>query len=318
MKSLSLTGPGYDTLGKLESGEENENLEPKDRKYPVMLGRGLQLELRTNLFLGTREIGEKILNCLIETGDVFVPEFFDGGHLTSGKQVRFDPSDLSLPLKGWTSGRYSHGIIAERRNPLKITFTVTATDFVMFDHLRLRVSLDKDGVLDDERTKMFNDRVGLGKFLDVAKDLYAIIRPNTGYVRNDFQEQLCGDVLDDRGNVVGNNPPVGHARWALRGLFWANFFGPEYVEMFGREKLLGAPCYKVEELTDGGLIILISRSPFDAGGSEYQARKKTLYTYLGEDAFNGKILPRFRTDGRKKRDARPLIQTGGVRDDVFW
>jgi len=124
-----------------------------------------------------------------------------------------------------------------------------------------------------------------------------------------------GELTDKHGNLVGYNPPK--EKWLLKGFFWANFFGPEYVTMFGKDKLLSAPWTKAEELSDGGFFTLISNSPFDASKAKYQARKKALYTYFGDEAFTGSLLPPFRTEGRKKRDARPLIQTGGVRDDVF-
>lgn len=64
--------------------------------------------------------------------------------------------------------------------------------------------------------------------------------------------------------------------------------------------------------------MLLSESPFDASKPEYVGLKKRLYDYLGEDAFTGKALPTFRVgEGRKKRDSRPLRETGGVRDDIF-
>jgi hypothetical protein len=40
---------------------------------------------------------------------------------------------------------------------------------------------------------------------------------------------------------------------------WVDFYGPELIEKIGRGRLLSAPAYKVEELTDG---IVILTSPF--------------------------------------------------------
>ena len=81
---------------------------------------GIHLELRTNLFLGSREMGDRILRFLAQTGDIFVPELFDGGKLTSGSKVRFDPENLTLPLDVWVDERHSLGIIAERNNPVPV------------------------------------------------------------------------------------------------------------------------------------------------------------------------------------------------------
>src|SRR5438552_18688148 len=96
---------------------------------------GIHLELRTNMFLGTREMGDRILRFLAQTGDIFVPEFFDGGKLTNGRKVKFDPENLTLPLDVWVDERHSLGIIAERNNPVKVSIVVSASDFLMFDHV---------------------------------------------------------------------------------------------------------------------------------------------------------------------------------------
>src|SRR5439155_12634840 len=118
-----------------------------------------------------------------------------------------------------------------------------------------------------------------------------------------------------QGRVKGFSAPRGTARQALQGVFWANFVGPEYVQVLGEERLDKSPAYKVEKLPDGGMLLLLSESPFDASKDEYQARKQQLRSYLGVDAFNGKLLPRFRGGpGRKVRDASPLTDTGGIHD----
>src|SRR5260370_1425459 len=133
----------------------------------------------------------------------------------------------------------------------------------------------------------------------------------------EYDDVLTPETFDENGVRVKYEPPIEH--WSLRGLFWANFFGPEYVDMWGREKLLAAPCYKVEPLSDGGVLLLLMESPLDASKPEYKAKKQELFSYLGEEAFTGSLLPRFRVGpGRKVKDARPLIETGGARDDVFW
>lgn len=279
---------------------------------------GISIELRTNQFLGTKVMAQKVLHTLINAGGVFVPESIDG----SKGRIPFDSSDLTIPVKGWTEGwvageeKYSLGIGTQRLKPLKVLFHVSITDFVMFDSLRLYFCLDKKGVLDFERVKLFDRYVGLDKLIAIAKSFYDVTGANWGKMRNDFHEHSLGTHFDDEGNVRGWSPPK--VKNALPGLFWANFFGPEYVEMWGRDRLLSAPCYKVEELRDGGMMILLSKSPFDASKPDYGDMKQKLYDYLGDDPFTGKVLPIFRIEeGRKRRDARPLKETGGSRDDLF-
>ncbi len=44
--------------------------------------------------------------------------------------------------------------------------------------------------------------------------------------------------------------------------FWLNFYGPEIIKKFGKDKLLSMPAYKVEELKEG-IMFLRSPLPFD-------------------------------------------------------
>jgi len=272
--------------------------------------------LRTNLFLGKGEMGEEILKVLLGHNGIFVPEVFDTGS-PDGRMLGFDANDLSLPLKTWAEGQHVLGIVAKRRKPLTVFFEVSATKFRMFDYVALNISLDRKGILDPVRVEFFNTNVGIEEYVNLAKSLYSVVKPNWGFISNDFCEHAIGTTLNADGNIVGYNPP--DVRWSLMGLFWANFFGPEYVAMFSREKLLAAPCHKVEVLPDGGILLLLSESPFDASEPAYQAKKRELTDYLGPEVFNGSRLPQFRVGpGRKVRDARPTIETRGVLDDIFW
>ncbi|VVB99998.1 Uncharacterised protein [uncultured archaeon] len=50
---------------------------------------------------------------------------------------------------------------------------------------------------------------------------------------------------------------------------WLTFFGPELVKKFGREKLLSAPAYKIELLSDGGILLISGPTPNISDKSEY-------------------------------------------------
>lgn len=121
-------------------------------------------------------------------------------------------------------------------------------------------------------------------FLQFAKSLY------------EWGEMVCGfaahpkDYKDQTWlpqQVIIGNKLVGavgqKVMEALPGIFWANFFGPDYVDWFGREKFDRLPCYRLEELPDGGRLILTSPSPleYDASGET----QETIKSYLGRPAF---------------------------------
>jgi hypothetical protein len=59
----------------------------------------------------------------------------------------------------------------------------------------------------------------------------------------------------------GNIPETSEiASTRLRYIFWANFWGPAYVERYGRDFLRGAPGWRVEDLEDGGILYVTTAS----------------------------------------------------------
>jgi hypothetical protein len=72
--------------------------------------------------------------------------------------------------------------------------------------------------------------------------------------------QLCPQYgsLDDFGEPDITEEDV--KRLHLNRICWANFFGPAYVNRLGRSFLHDAPAWKVEDLPDGGVLILATES----------------------------------------------------------
>jgi hypothetical protein len=52
--------------------------------------------------------------------------------------------------------------------------------------------------------------------------------------------------------------------------------------MFGKDKLLNTPCYKVEEINDNTIVLYLSKSVFEPIFSNVRAEVKE---YLGRDCF---------------------------------
>jgi hypothetical protein len=60
-----------------------------------------------------------------------------------------------------------------------------------------------------------------------------------------------------------NSPSDKHVkRRELKYIFWANFWGPAYVEKYGRSFLRGAPGWENQELDDGGILYVATESYF--------------------------------------------------------
>jgi hypothetical protein len=89
-------------------------------------------------------------------------------------------------------------------------------------------------------------------------------------------------VRDPRSNVFGIGAS---ATFGLVDLYWINAFGPPYVEMFGREKLLGLPSFSRQEMPDGGVLLQMTKTPVDPGSDDWRALREEAVQFLGSDFF---------------------------------
>lgn len=95
----------------------------------------------------------------------------------------------------------------------------------------------------DEENPKYYSRL----FLDLGKQLFNTLQPTFGWL------EVC--------------EPAGHTSFdeveslELPHLYWANFFSPAYVEKIGRNRILTAPAWSIEELADGGLLYVLSSGP---------------------------------------------------------
>lgn len=75
-------------------------------------------------------------------------------------------------------------------------------------------------------------------------------------------------------------------RW-LPDLRWAQVFGPPYVRLFGLEKLLSAPAYKVEQIGPEAVYLQLSESLFDMH-EQYElvdAERQKVKAHLDDNIF---------------------------------
>ncbi len=70
----------------------------------------------------------------------------------------------------------------------------------------------------------------------------------------------------------------------LTGLFWRNFFGPPFVEMFG-ERLRTLPSEVKQDLDEGIVLVQAYELPTEAGTAEGIERERQLIAHLGPECF---------------------------------
>lgn len=143
--------------------------------------------------------------------------------------------------------------------------------------------------------KYFEDGNRVAKFLEVSEELYSLLGSVQGDIghRKDRKTKTVVEVPLKFGNrevtatkYVPANPTIG-----LSGIYWANFFGPPFVQFFSETKLEAAPCYKKKRLTDGGYLFLTSASPLDYARTEIKKAEQALLHYLGKESFLDSSYP---------------------------
>ncbi len=124
----------------------------------------------------------------------------------------------------------------------------------------------------------FTDRARIEQYLDLQIGLYVLLEASYGYIH---QTQDAIEMATYRHPIHGRTVRAIDLPNGLPGVFWANFFGPEYVAKVTSARLLSAPCYKAQELFDGGVMILTSQSPIGPNLEPNRLAQERLRNYLG-------------------------------------
>lgn len=226
------------------------------------------------------------------TKRTYAPERVQLGGADNHRVITFDPAMIHELSKRWEVAETPNAWILERARP-QISVTLAKTSLAFES---IGISIEREHFETSGKTQ---------ELLDLLKELYLLMHASYGYV---YVWEM----------VRKHNHPLGPLRLgidlkrALPDVFWANFLGPEYVEMFGPERVYSTPCYRADRLADGGALLLLSPSPLDflKDPQNFEKLGLELKSYLGEDAFDagwptrqGRV-PRFRyLDGRTKETA---------------
>ena len=187
----------------------------------------------------------------------------------------FDPGRLDGPVGLWQAENI--GLTLKRLNPPKYELDFWGED---------PKSLVKNQFYLWSESAWLKTTHGVDSFLGFMNQMYEALPPAHGYaaMQRDYEAKNRLDYAKDENTTV--QKWVGRdLRQCLRGVYWANWFGPDYVNYFGAERLESAPCYRRERLADGGFLLLTARSPLDYEVAESKEAERRLRDHLGEDAF---------------------------------
>lgn len=72
---------------------------------------------------------------------------------------------------------------------------------------------------------------------------------------------------------------------SVPGIFWLNFFGRPYVELLGADKFRSAPCHRVEELPNGGFLLVLTPTAHEATSKDGRRCAEEVKQHLGIEYF---------------------------------
>ena len=93
-------------------------------------------------------------------------------------------------------------------------------------------------------------------------------------------------ALSPKYSVIGRSGGIGtELERGIPGVYWGNYFGPFYVDWFGREKFDDLPCVEKRWLETGGIFFTTAPTPFDWNTPEARQMQQSVKEHLGADAF---------------------------------
>jgi hypothetical protein len=230
----------------------------KDKDY-------LESRLFTTSYLGRQEFADEFFALVSRYGGIYVPEKWDTEERT---RRSFDRDSLGRVIGEWTSGRDMKDLFFERKKPVEIMMFLSIERFARAKFNDFSAYL---------RDKYFKQPGKVEEFLRFSLDLGQAFRVDYGFIAHTLQERRQSPILTPAER--------------LPGIYWANFFGPSYIEFFGRDKLLATPCYEVREINEDLILLLASESPYNPDMLDNDRVAEGIKEYLGQNAFPGPLFP---------------------------
>jgi hypothetical protein len=128
-------------------------------------------------------------------------------------------------------------------------------------HLRLDVGDRRFAHLDEEpEPTVVKDTI------DLVAEIYLATEERPAFVYG-MAKKMPG-VVKELGSYPIPASQVGEDVSEIQFVSWLSIFPPSLVDMYGRERLLSAPAWHVEELDDGSILLVGWKDPTEVGGGD--------------------------------------------------
>ncbi|NOU74245.1 hypothetical protein GC098_23085 [Paenibacillus sp. LMG 31458] len=209
----------------------------------------------------------KILTIINNAGSDFIPQYF--GKYEPVK-MKYDINNLDGVIELFlnesenkerrnASPPHEEGrLLLEKKRGHKVSSTISwkKNNYADFNYLSFSMGVD-----------WMQDSSNFNRFFELSKQLITTL----DLVQGNIQNQSIPYKSDPR------DLKLIHPR-----LHWMNFFGPPYIELFGKEKLLSCPCFKMIEISDQVIALQLTEDLFEPIPEELKTAVKL---HLGVDAF---------------------------------
>ncbi|HEV2120656.1 MAG TPA: hypothetical protein VGS11_11225 [Candidatus Bathyarchaeia archaeon] len=219
---------------------------------------------------GFRELFPGILRVLLAHGEAYTPDTVSLGEAYGFRKIPFNQEQHDSLFQKWKNEEPGRATWIFGRESTAGLIVLLADD--QSDYGTVSVSLQREYLARDGKPE---------EFLSVLKKLYGLLRPMYGMA-------FVGEMFKGISSQRRKQPAGMDLKRGIPDIFWANFLGPEYVEMFGVDKVFSAPSYSVEGLQDGGALMLLSASPQEYLRAQelFDRRRLEIKNHLGSEAFN--------------------------------
>jgi hypothetical protein len=128
-------------------------------------------------------------------------------------------------------------------------------------HLRLKIGYRRFDQPDEEEMVVRVDDA-----VDLIKKVYLATEERPAFVYG-MSKNMPG-VVKELGSYPIPASQAGEDVSEIQFVSWLSIFPPSLVDMYGRERLLSAPAWHVEELDDGSILLVGWKDPTEVGGGD--------------------------------------------------
>jgi hypothetical protein len=225
----------------------------------------IKAEIVTTKYLGTIDIAVQLLTLLSQYDIPYLPEKWG---IEEPPRHVFDPTKTSPVIEEWIAPEESKHIFFSRKrpSPSNLWINMKRHERAKFNYINVYIS-----------DKYISDTGNEKEVLQFTLDICLIVDAAYGFISHRKQERRQSYMLTPAER--------------LSGIYWANFFGRPYINFFGQEKLLAAPCHQARKINDDIILLLTAESPLQPEMIENDNVTNVIKAYLNQNAFAGPRFP---------------------------